>query len=117
MTAGWSENMTYHVSDSVAFLKECDFPEGIDLLYLDTGDMTPIETSALLQLEEVKVIVERDLLAKDGLILLDDVKNRTPKQFGESSDLGKSKYALPFLLQHGFEVIMDEYQVILRKQF
>jgi hypothetical protein len=115
MTADFSRIISYHVKDSVTFLKECDFPEGIDLLYLDTGDMTPIEPSALLQLEEVKVIVARNLLAKDGLILLDDVKNRTPKKFGEQSDLGKSKYSLPFLLQHGFKVIMDEYQVVLQK--
>ncbi|MBP9841081.1 MAG: hypothetical protein KBC64_01495 [Simkaniaceae bacterium] len=115
MTADFAQIMTYHVKDSVAFLRECDFPQGIDLLYLDTGDMTPIEPSALLQLEEVKVIVARNLLAKDGLILLDDVKNRTPRKFGELSDLGKSKYSLPFLLQHGFKVIMDEYQVVLQK--
>lgn len=115
MTADFSQILSYHVKDSVDFLKNCDFPEGIDLLYLDTGDMTPIEPSALLQFEEVKVIVERNLLAKDGLILLDDVKNRTPREFGEMSDLGKSKYSLPFLLQQGFEVIVDEYQVILRK--
>lgn len=116
MTADFSQIISYHVKDSVAFLKNCDFPEGIDLLYLDTGDITPIEPSALLQLEEAKVIADRNLLAKDGLILLDDVKNRTPREFGEMNDLGKSKYSIPFLLQHGFEIVMDEYQVILRKR-
>lgn len=116
MTTDFSSMISYHVKDSVTFLKECNFPQGIDLLYLDTGDMTPIEPSALLQLEEVKVVVARNLLAKDGLILIDDVKNRTPKQFGETGDLGKSKYSLPFLLEQGFEIVMDEYQVVLRKQ-
>ena len=84
-------------------------------MYLDTGDITPIEPSALLQLEEARIIVERDLLSKNGLILLDDVKNRTPKKFGEESDLGKSKYSIPFFLDHGFEIVLNEYQIVLRK--
>jgi len=116
MTADFSKIISYHVKDSVAFLKKCYFSDGIDLLYVDTGDMTPIEPTALLQLEEVKVIVERNLLARDGLLLIDDVKNRTPKAYGEKSDLGKSKYSIPYLLQHGYEILMDEYQVILRKR-
>jgi hypothetical protein len=113
MTQDFSSLIHYHVKDSVDFLK--DFSGKIDLLYLDTGDMTPIEPSTLLQLEEAKIIVERDLISEKGLILIDDVKNRTPRKFGDLSDLGKSKYSLPFLLDHGFEIIMDEYQVVLRK--
>jgi hypothetical protein len=115
MTKEFSSLITYHVESSVDFLRNCNFPKGIDLLYLDTGDMTPIEPTALLQLEEAKIIVERDLLAKNGWILIDDVKNRTPKQFGESSELGKSKYSIPFFLQNGFEIVIDGYQVILQK--
>lgn len=115
MTKEFSSLMTYHVESSIDFLRNCHFPQGIDLLYLDTGDMTPIEPTALLQLEEAKVIVERNLLSENGWILIDDVKNRTPKQYGETSELGKSKYALPYLLQNGFEIVMDEYQVILQK--
>lgn len=113
MTQDFAHKISYHVKDSTQFLKT--YPGKIDLLYLDTGDMTPIEPTALLQLEEVKIIVERDLISEKGLILIDDVKNRTPKKFGEASDLGKSKYALPFLLAHGFVIVMDEYQVILKK--
>lgn len=115
MTADLTDIISYHLSDSCQFLSSCHFPEGIDLLYLDTGDMTPIEPTALLQLEEAKLVVERNLISEGGLILIDDVRNRTPKQFGESSDLGKSKYSLPYLLEHGFEIVMDEYQVLLRK--
>lgn len=116
MTSEFSNLITYHVASSLQFLRECQFPKGIDLLYLDTGDMTPIEPTALLQLEEAKVIVERELLSEKGWILIDDVKNQTPKQFGEVSELGKSKYALPYFLQNGFEIIMDGYQVILQKR-
>lgn len=116
ITMEFKDRMFYHVSSSQDFLRTCNFPDGIDLLYLDTGDMTPIEPTALLQLEEVQIIVERNLLSKDGIILVDDVRNQTPKKFGEKSDLGKSKYALPYLLGHGFEIVIDEYQVILKKK-
>lgn len=115
MTADFS-NIRYHVSDSVTFLKKSRFPRKIHLLYLDTGDMTPIEPTARLQLEEAKVIVSRDLIAEGGYILLDDVKNQTPQQFGETSQLGKSKYSLPFLLENGFEMVMNDYQVLLKKK-
>ena len=110
------KNITYHINSSEKFLKNCRFSQGIDLLYLDTGDMIPIEPTALLQLSEAKIIVERNLISDKGWILIDDVRNQTPKAFGEASDLGKSKYALPYLLENGFEIVMDGYQVILQKQ-
>ena len=116
MTSDYQYLIEYHISSSEDFLRTCDFPQGIDLLYLDTGDMTPIEPTAQLQLAEAKIIVERDLIAKGGFILIDDVRNQTPKKFGETSDLGKSKYALPYLLENGFEVVLSEYQVLLRKK-
>ena len=116
MTKDYSHLMTYHVASSLDYLKQCNFPNGIDIIYLDTGDMTPIEPTAELQLQEAKIIVERDLLSDTGIILIDDVKNQTPKKFGEESDLGKSKYSLPYLLDNGYEIVMDEYQVILRKK-
>jgi hypothetical protein len=116
MTYDFSNRMHYHIADSVSFLKNCHFPEGIHLLYLDTGDMTPIEPTAKLQLEEAKVIIARNLIADGGFILIDDVRNQTPKQFGDTTGLGKSKYSLPFLIDHGFDLIMDEYQVLLQKK-
>jgi hypothetical protein len=116
MTSDFADRIDYHIADSVTFLKNCYFPEKIHLLYLDTGDMSPIEPTAELQLEEAKVIVARDLIAEGGFILIDDVRNQTPKKFGDTSGLGKSKYSLPFLLDHGFNLVMDEYQVLLQKQ-
>jgi hypothetical protein len=114
MTAEFSRYLSYHVCSSVDFLKTCE-SQSIDLLYIDTGDMTPIEPTALLQLEEAQVIVEQNLLAPNGIILIDDVRNQTPKQFGEISELGKAKYSIPYFLAHGFIIIADEYQVILQK--
>ena len=108
-----NKNINYHVISSENFLE--NFNKKIDLLYLDTGDMTPIEPTAQLHLREAKIIVEKDLVAKDGLILIDDVKSPLPKMFGEKSDLGKAKYSIPYFLENGFELIIDEYQTILKK--
>lgn len=116
MTYDFKDILTYHVASSEDYLKKCSFPDGIDLLYLDTGDMTPIEPTAELQLNEAKIIVQRNLIAKNGIILIDDVRNQTPRKYGDRSGLGKAKYSLPYLLDHGFEIVMDEYQVMLRKK-
>lgn len=116
ITQEFSTFIKYIVCSSEQFLKTCNFKNGIDLLYLDTGDMTPIEPTAQLQLREVQIIVERNLIAPNGIILIDDVRNQTPKKFGETSDLGKSKYALPYLLAHGFEIVANEYQVMLKRK-
>ena len=106
-------NITYHVSSSEEFLNS--FDKKVDLLYLDTGDMTPIEDTAQLHLREAKIIVEKEIVNKNGLILIDDVKSVIPKQHGEKSDLGKAKYSIPYLLENGYKVIMSEYQYILKK--
>lgn len=109
------KNIQYHVCSSLEFLSSC-VPHSIDLLYLDTGDMTPIEPTAQLQLAEARLIVERNVLSENGLLLIDDVRNQTPRKFGETSGLGKSKYAIPYLLSNGYEILTDEYQVIMRKK-
>ena len=107
-------NITYHVSSSEDFLEK--FDKKIDLLYLDTGDMTPIEDTAQLHLREAKIIIEKDLLAENGIILIDDVKSVVPKKIdGETSDLGKAKYSIPYFLENGYESVFNEYQTILRK--
>ena len=108
-----SDNIIYHISSSEEFLKK--FNKKIDFLYLDTGDMTPIEENARLHLREAKIIVERDLISDNGIILIDDVKSVLPKQAGEKSDLGKAKYSISYLLENGFKVVMDEYQIVLKK--
>jgi hypothetical protein len=115
ITMPFSEHITYHVCSSLDFLALMP-PHSIDLIYLDTGDVWPIEPTAELQLHEAEIIVNHDLLRENGILLIDDVRNQTPKKFGEASDLGKSKYSIPYLLENGFEIIADEYQVILKKK-
>lgn len=107
-------NITHVIADSRDFIRTLP-AKSVDLLYLDTGDMTPIEPTAQLQLSEAQIIVERNIISDNGIIVIDDVRNQTPKKFGETSDLGKSKYALAYLLSHGFTILKDEYQVILKR--
>ena len=114
ITAPFSYFIKYHVTSSLTFLNT--FSGKIDLLYMDTGDMTPIEPTAQLSLEEAKIVVRRNLIAPGGLILIDDVRNQTPKQYGDTSGLGKAKYSLPYLLENGFEIVEDEYQILLCKK-
>jgi hypothetical protein len=114
MTEGF-DNIEHIVMSSEEFLSE---GEGkIDFLYMDTGDMTPIEYTSQLHLREAKIIVERDIISDGGIILIDDVRNATPKQVSkEESDYGKAKYSIPYLEENGFEIVMDEYQVVMRKK-
>ena len=112
ITQDFKDKIEYICSDSLYLLQNIN---NIQFVYLDTGDMTPIEVTANHQLKEAQIIVERKLIPIGGLVLIDDVKNTTPLKFGEKSLLGKAKYSLPFLLANGFELIMDEYQVLLRR--
>ena len=114
MTQDHSRHIQYRRTSSDLFLQTYTPTKSIDLIYLDTGYMNPIEPTAQLQLQEAKMIVERDLLSDNGIILIDDVRNQNV--LNDSSGLGKSKYAIPYLLKHGFEIIEDEYQVMLRKK-
>lgn len=107
-----NKNITYIHKSSENYLKELE--SKIDVIYLDTGDMNPVEDVALLQLLEVQLIINNDLLSKDGLIIIDDVYNPIPKNEGEESIYGKSKYSIPFLISKGYEILMDEYQMILK---
>ena len=72
-----SKDVNFIKSTSEDYLRSTD--KKYDVIYLDTGDMTPVEDTALLQLIESNVIVERNLLNKNGLLIIDDVRNPTPK--------------------------------------
>ena len=108
-----NKNITYIHKSSENYLKEYD--SKFDIIYLDTGDMNPVEDVALLQLLEVQLIINNNLLSDKGLIIIDDVYNPIPRNEGEESIYGKSKYSIPFLLSKGFSILIDEYQMILKK--
>lgn len=109
-----NKNINYIHSKSEDYLKN-KTQYSLDVIYLDTGDMTPVEDVALLQLMEVQIIVNNNLLSENGIIVIDDVYNPVPKLNGEESKYGKSKYSIPFLLSKDYDIIYDEYQVILKR--
>lgn len=115
MTHRFQRYFRYHVCDTAHYLS--GHPGKIDLLYMDTGDMSPFDAMTALTLNEAKVVVTRNLMSPEGLIVIDDVKNTTALKLGETtSKLGKAKDVLPYLLENGFEVVMDEFQVVLRRK-
>lgn len=114
MTDSLGIRCNHVVSDSIKFLTETQ--EKYDLIYLDTGDVHPIGPSIELQLREAMVIDKRNLLNPNGLILIDDVKNKTPREYGEHNNtLGKSQKSIPYLLSQGFIIVFNGYQHIMKK--
>ena len=113
ITSDVKEYISYINCSSEEFIRD-SFEKSIDLLYLDTGNMD--EGTAQLHLREAKLLLRRQIVKDEGLILIDDVRN--PGMLirnRETNKLGKSKYSIPCLLDK-YEVIMDEYQVILKKK-
>ena len=114
MTNSLNLKCQHIVSDSTRFLSETD--KKFDLIYLDTGDMWPIESTCNLQLREAEIIVSRDLLKEGGILLIDDVLNGTPRDMGDlSNKLGKSEKSIPYLESKGFKKMFEGYQYILNR--
>jgi hypothetical protein len=114
MTDSLNIKCQHIVSDSIKFLNETE--KKFDLIYLDTGDMWPIEGTCNLQLKEAEIIVNRNILKDGGLLLIDDVLNGTPRDMGDlKNKLGKSEKSIPYLESKGFKKIFGGYQYILTK--
>lgn len=95
---------TYHLETSEQFLRR--FPAKIDLLYMDTGESG--EEACKLHLREAEIIVDRDVISPQGIILIDDVN--VPQ-----SGASKGKYSIPFLCKNGFEIKISDYQVVMQR--
>ena len=111
MCENTSSNIEFIHASSEDFLNRCR--DKFDLVYMDTGDMTPIAETSNLHFREAQLVSR--VLTRDGLLLLDDVHSCVPLEAGESNPLGKAYRSLPWLQDHGFYVSMDEYQVLLRR--
>jgi len=112
MTEGLT-NITHFNMSSEEYL--INHKNKIDFLYMDTGDVTPIERTAELHLRESKILVENDIMSPKGILLIDDVRNIQSKK-QTTSEYGKAKYSIPYLQENGYELVMDEYQVVLIKK-
>jgi hypothetical protein len=103
----------YHVGDATKFLENIDLTA--DLIYSDVGDMTPLEDTARLHEEEAHIIIDRELVNIGGYVLIDDVHHPYPLSVGEKSAFGKAKYSVGVFLAGGFDIVMDEYQLLLKR--
>jgi len=109
-TEGFNSNTNFVISDSVEFLK--NFPEKIDLLYLDSMDCPEYDepdSPALIasqehQLNEIKAAWDR--LHDKSIILLDD---------NNFENGGKCKLSVQFLIENGWTPLMADKQVLFIK--
>ena len=98
------ENVSIIQDYSTNFIN--NFNDKIDFLYMD--HMETSEEAAKQHLEDAKIIIEKDLMNKNGIILIDDI--------GSNIVDGKGKYSIPFLLENGYEIVIHEYQVLMKKK-
>lgn len=90
---------------STDFLNNIDFK--IDFLYMD--HMESGEEACQKHLEDSRIIVEKDLMSKNSLILIDDTPENIPAKNS------KGKYSIPYLTDNGYKIILHEYQMLLEK--
>lgn len=118
VTKDFGKHIRYWICESVHFLRITP-PKPYNLIYIDTAHLTPVETLAEKQLEQVQKIVERNLVTPGGYIVFDDVRNPIALTFDNKKEsknyYGQAKYSIPYLLQQGYVKVMDEYQVIMQK--
>ena len=107
------KNVEYVCKSPEDYLKECN--QKFDVIYINSGNLNPVEDMAIAQLLEVHLIESYELLNKNGIIIFNDVRNPLPMRDGEENHYGRSKYSIPFLLENNYELLFDEYQVILKK--
>lgn len=97
----WCDYPMYHCRHSHEFLREYSGPK-FDFVYLDGMDLW-FEGHAESTLAEAKLLGPH--LAGDARILIDDSLDGT----------GKGKLAIPWLVERGWKVVHDGYQVLLAR--
>jgi len=100
---GMNKNIRIIQNTSTNILNTIDFK--IDFLYMD--HMESGEEACIQHFEDSKILIEKDLMSKDGIILIDDV--------GDNVTETKGKYSIPYLLENGYELVRHEYQVLLKR--
>ncbi len=106
ITKKFGFNFDYHVWPILDFLRyhPCDI-HPIDLLYINAFNDKFNEDPANFQLEIAKMIIKRNFMSKNGIIILDN----------SSINTDQSRYALTYFLSQGFKMIFQGSQIILSK--
>jgi len=102
-----TDAVSFHVCDSVAFLQS--FSEPVDFLYLDsydydTRDVAVQAASQAHHMKEFTAIQGR--LHDASVVLIDDC---------DQPGGGKGKLVIEHMRKHGWQVVMDSYQVLLTR--
>lgn len=100
----YSKNVAVICSDSIEFLK--NFSQPIDFLYLDSYDFefgNPLPSQQH-HLHEIEAAYSK--LHKDSIVMIDDC---------DLPHGGKGKLIIAYLLERGWKVIHEGYQVILKQ--
>ena len=103
-TRPFGETVTISQQDSIGFLR--DFPEPIDVLYLDSLDTTEPGHADHCQ-RELEAALPK--LHSQSLILIDDTPWR------QEAWVGKGARAAPWLLEHGWKLLYAGYQVLFAR--
>lgn len=103
ITADEGDLVTLHHSSSEEFL--WSFPQRIDLLYMDAGE-TGAQADEL-HAREAAIVLSRQLLSPQGLVLIDDVNI-------PGNAASKGRLSIPLYLKHGFQIRSSGYQVLLQ---
>jgi hypothetical protein len=104
ITADVSQLIAFHLTSSEDFLKSINGK--IDLLYMDAGETD--QAADELHLREAQIVLERELLSPRAIVLIDDVNI-------PGTTASKGKLSIPYLREHGFEIRMSGYQVVLQR--
>ena len=81
-----------------------NFNQKIDLLYMD--HLESGEEACKVHLQDAKIVIEKDLMKDDGIILIDDCPE---------GQIGKGKYSIPYLIQNNYHKLLHQYQMVLKK--
>ncbi len=104
LAAEYLSAISLSVNDSVAYLKA--FDKQIDFLYLDSFDFE-VENPEASQLHHLKEIqAAYDKLAPHAIVMIDDCA--LPHG-------GKGKYIIQYLLEKGWKIVAQKYQVIMTR--
>lgn len=103
---GHIPEVSVHQMTSTEFLS--NFNEKIDLLYMD--HLESGREACNVHLKDSTLVIEKELMNDKSLILIDDspVENNLTNSKGYLS--------IPYLKKNGFEPVIHEYQLLLKKQ-
>lgn len=107
----WEASFNYHdniefvCSDSISFLANFSMP--IDYLYLDSFDYDPSNPCPSQEHHLKEIIAAYPWLTKQSIVMVDDC---------DLPGGGKCRLVVDYLLEKGWKILMQRYQVILSQE-